>query len=180
MATDGDGRESGDRPARSGNDRLVGLLATLVGVGVGVYAGILVIVPVLASLTTAFAAKRLFGDDRQFIVPAVAVQAGHLIWFSAGIVLAGTVNNAVLPDVLVLMAGLIWLIAAPGYVPIAALAAFQAFATWINADALLAAEWGSVSHKALLVHLALRFLALTFLGHAALVLYERRNAAHGQ
>ena len=180
METDGDGREPGDRPAKSGHDRLVGLLATLVGVGVGVYAGVIVIIPVLASLLTAFVARRLFGDDRQFIVPAVAVQAGHLIWFWAGVVLAGTVNNAILPDVLIMTAGLIWLIAAPGYVPIAALAAFQAFATWINADALLAAEWASIDHKALLVHLSLRFLSLTFLGHAALMLYGRCNDALDQ
>ncbi len=136
------------------------------------------VVPLIGAFIAAIAAMKLFSADRRFIVPAFAVQAGHLIWFWAGVLLAGGMNSAILLDVLVLTAGLIWLVAAPGYGPIAALAAFQAFATWVNADALLAAEWASINHKALLVHLALRFLALVFLGHAALTLYGRHRLGH--
>lgn len=147
----------------------------MVGVGVGLYAGIVALVPLLAALVCTYVAQRFLGADRRFMVPALAVQAGHLVWFLAGVLFTGAADKSVLLDVAALTVGLLWLIAAPGFAPIVALAIFQAFATWVNAEALLAAPWASIHHKALLVHLALRFLALTFLGHAALVLYARRR-----
>lgn len=169
---------NGATDSNSTTNYLLGLITLIIGVAVGAYAAAFVFVPLIGTLVAAILAMKLFSAEKRFIVPAFAVQAGHLIWFGLGVMLAGTVNNAVLLDVLVLAAGLIWLVAAPGYVPIAALAGFQLFATWINADALLAADWASISHKALLVHLALRFLALVFLGHAALTLYGRRRLGH--
>lgn len=81
---------------------------------------------------------------------------------SVGGIFAGAWSQVGL-DILLLVAGLVWLWARPGLGPVILLGLYQLAAGAFNIVMLLGAEVASVQHKALVAHLAFRVAAVVFL-----------------
>jgi hypothetical protein len=143
-----------------------------VGAVIGFYSGVNLVIPLLATGAVWWLAVKALPSAKQFLVPCVAVQAGHLLWLCFGFAYLG-ILNANLIDVVVVAAGLAWLVLRPGSVPVMVLMALQAWGLAINVAALVPAATGSAVHQALVVHVAWRILALVFLTQ----LFKRLRAA---
>lgn len=133
------------------------------GWALGAYSGIFLLVPFLATAAVFFAAWKLLPVDRRIVVPSLSVQAGHLIWFIIGMLMTRTVGANAL-DVIWLLAGLIWFAAKPGRGPIWFLGIYQLLLLPMNVYLFVHASVGTTAHKALLVHITWRILALVLMG----------------
>jgi hypothetical protein len=137
------------------------IVAIVVGLAAGVYSGIHLLIPlVLTGL--AWGVARLLPDRPTDFVVAAAVQVGHLLWITVGLVVIGALTVD-LVDIAILLAGSAWLLAKPGLAPAVVLTVYQAVALLINVGALLAMPIGHNLHRALLIHIIWRILALVFM-----------------
>ena len=145
---------------------LVGGLSGLGGALVGLYAGLNLVIPAGAAFGIAALAKKtgiITGPAKHF-VDAVAAQAGHMVWFILGLLVAGAAAlGQVAFDVVFMTAGLWWLMTRPGPWPVRALLGWQGLAVLVNVILLVAARPGSQEHRALVAHLAMRAAAIYFL-----------------
>ena len=156
-------------------NKALGIIGTLIGLAVGRYSGINLLLPLAATALLWWGGKKLLKGERLLFLPALSLQGGHLLWMAFGLFYAGQFNDLIL-DIVVLIAGLIWLVSKPSLGPVLLLGIFQALALIINASVFLSAELGSTEHKALLVHIIWRLLALFYMGQGYLQLRRKRNA----
>ena len=145
-----------------------------VGAALGQYAGIHLLIPLLATATVWWVSKRWLSTDRHVIVATLAVNAGHFLWLAIALALRG-VLNADVADLVVYAVGLTWLVSRPGVGPLYLLGAYQAFSLTVNALALLDVTVGSEAHKALLVAVIWRALALIAIGQLWVGLRQQRK-----
>lgn len=153
------------------------ILGWLTGAAVGRYAGINLLIPLGCTALVWWAGQKLLKDEtRKQILPALSVNAGHGLWLSSGLVFVGPGALSTLgADLLVYIIGLLWLLMKPNRSgPIYFLAIYQVFSLAINAHAFAGATFGTNVHKALLVHLIWRCLALFTLGKLFFAL-RRKN-----
>jgi hypothetical protein len=129
------------------------------GAAVGTYSGINLLIPLFATGGVWWVSTRLLRDEKKLIIPALSVNAGHFLWLGLGIALTGALNANV-ADLLVYAIGLLWLIKMPSTGPLYLLGAYQSLSFTVNAVAFAGAAIGSSDHKALLVHLIWRGIAL--------------------
>ena len=71
--------------------------------------------------------------------------------------------DATLGDLIILAIGLAWLWFKPSIWPLIILGIYQIGSLGVNSYVLVQQQLGSVQHKALLVHIALRVLALFYM-----------------
>lgn len=143
---------------------IIGGLAGLGGGLIGIYSGLNLLIPFVGSMAAIWLGQQTIKGPARHFVHAVGVQAGHLLWFFAGLLVAGLSQlNQVLFDATFMIAGLVWLVKKPGDWPVRALLAWQALAVVVNLILLLAARPGSQEHRALVAHLAMRAAAITYL-----------------
>ncbi len=145
--------------------RAPAIIAAAIGVAVGTYSGIHLLVPLAATVAAWWVGRRLLPRLGPDYLIAAAIQAGHLLWLALGQVALG-VRGPDLIDSLVLLLGIAWLLAKPGLAPVVALTIYQTVALAINTVAFLRVPVGHNLHKALLVHLLWRLLALIFMWRA--------------
>jgi uncharacterized membrane protein (DUF485 family) len=69
-------------------------------------------------------------------------------------------------DIAILLIGVVWLLARPGLAPVIVLTVYQSLALLINLFAFLNLPVGSNLHRALLIHLLWRVLALILMWRA--------------
>jgi hypothetical protein len=138
------------------------ILATLVGVAVGMYSGIHLLIPLVLTGVVWWGARRLLPDRSSDVLVAAAVQIGHLLWITVGLVVIGALTVD-LADIAILLAGSVWLLAKPGLAPVIVMTIYQALALLINLGAFLAMPIGHNLHRALLIHIIWRILALVFM-----------------
>lgn len=139
------------------------VIGTFVGWGLGAYSGVYLMIPLIATAAVFFVAWKLLPKDRQIVLPALSVQAGHLIWIAIGMIMTRAMGaNAV--DLLWLLIGLIWLAAKPGRGPLWFLSIYQLLLLPLNLYLFAHASVGTTAHKALLVHIVWRVLALALMG----------------
>jgi hypothetical protein len=145
------------------------IACAIAAVGLGAYAGVHLLIPLAASALAWWAGARIGPGSRRAVMPAAAVQAGHLLWLLFGQVVGRGLDRGVV-DLVVLALGVGWLIARPGLAPILLLTAYQLWALATNGALFIAARPGTLAHRALLVHVVWRLLALALLwrGHARL------------
>lgn len=93
---------------------------------------------------------------------AIAVIVGHLTWFVFGAVFTGMWAPVIL-DVVLIGAGVVWLWARPGLGPCLTLVGLEIATLVVNVVAILGVAVGSPEHRALVVHLLFRVLALVAL-----------------
>ena len=141
------------------------IVATVVGIAVGVYSGIHLLIPLVLTGLAWWAGRKLFPERSPAYVAAAAVQAGYLLWTVVGLI----VNRALtvdLVDIAILLIGVAWLLLRPGLAPVIVLTIYQALLLLINLFAFLGLPIGHNMHRALLVHIIWRGLALTLMWRA--------------
>lgn len=141
------------------------IAATVVGVAVGVYSGMHLLVPLALTSLVWWAGRKLFPERSPDYVAAAAVQAGHLLWITVGLIVIGALTVDLL-DIAILLIGVAWLLLRPGLAPVIVLTIYQALALLINLFAFLAFPIGHNLHRALLVHIIWRGLALILMWRA--------------
>lgn len=137
------------------------IVGALVGAGVGRYSGLSLLIP-LAGAGAAWAiGSRVVTDNARHFLPAVSVQTGHVVWFLVGLLALGSGGlQEVWFDILLMVAGLVWLVLKPGLGPVVLLTAWQLLALAFNLQVFLEATVGTAAHKALLVHVVLRMSSI--------------------
>ena len=137
-------------------------VAAVVGIAAGVYSGIHLLIPL--ALTAVFwrTVRKLLPDRQPDFTLAAAVQAGHMLWITIGLVVIGALTVD-LVDIAILLAGVVWLLARPGLAAVVVLTIYQVAALLINVAAFLAMPIGENLHRALLIHIIWRALALIFM-----------------
>ncbi len=145
--------------------RASAIVATVIGIAAGVYSGIHLLIPLALTGVVWWVARKLLPHRPPDFVAAAAVQAGHLLWIAIGLIVmrALTVD---LVDIAILLLGVVWLLARPGLAPVIVLTVYQALAFLINLFAFLSFPVGNNLHRALLVHLLWRVLALILMWRA--------------
>lgn len=139
----------------------VGLLSAVVGWAFAKYAGPSLWIPGFAALALLFLfSKTSFGP--KYFTGATILIGAHVIWFLAGAILLNNFAPVAL-DILLLSAGLIWLLARPSLPPVLFLGLLELASLAYNVYQLSGVKSGSDAHRALSVHFLFRILAITAL-----------------
>jgi hypothetical protein len=155
--------------------KVFGILGGVVGAAVGQYAGVDLLIPLLSMALVWWGGSKLLKDDRKEILPTFAVNAGHFLWLSLGLFLLGAQAFANLGlDLILYTIGLAWLLKKPSFGSLILLGIYQAVSLGVNVYSLALAGVGSGEHKALLVHVIWRAMALFFI--AKLMFTLRRES----
>jgi len=149
----------------------------VLGAALGIYAGVIFLVPCLASVAVIVLGHRLFNEDRRCILLAFGIQGGQLIWLVIGALIQHRVG-AFFIDLAWLLGSLIWLAVRPGLLPTCLLGIYQLLSLLSKVLLFVHAQVGTSMHKALLVHLVWHVAALAALGMLFVAL-RGRHAAHG-
>ena len=133
----------------------------VLGVAVGIYAGINLLIPI-AFMFAAFAAgRRYMPEPRKTWLPPLAVQFGHLCWMLLGGIIT-IITSHIVPDIFVDVAvlggGLVWLYLRPGLWPVIVLVLYHAICLIVLGKTALVSD--QALYRALLVHALLRVLAI--------------------
>lgn len=161
----------------SPSSKALGILGWIGGAAVGTYSGINLLIPLFGTGAVWWGGTRLLKDDKKIILPAFSVNTGHCLWLTLGVVLTGGgAFSAVGPDLIVYAIGLLWLLIRPSLGPLYLLGILQLLSLGINSYSLAEAMVGSASHKALLIHVIWRALALFFTFKLFLVLKNKPEA----
>ncbi len=142
-----------------------GLVASVVGGAVGIYSGINLVIPLAFSGAVWYLGSKLLRPRDIAYLPAISIQAGHMLWLALGMVILGSMGANVI-DLVVLGAGVAWLWIRPSLWPVVFLSIFQAIALAVNVAAIASEPVASTMHKALVVHIALRVAALFYMWRA--------------
>jgi hypothetical protein len=148
------------------------LVATAVGIAAGIYAGTHLLIPLVPTALLWWAGRRLLPDRPADFVGAAAVQLGHMLWIGVGLIVIGRLTVD-LADIAILLVGSLWLLVRPGLAPVVTLTVYQGAALLLNLAAFLAMPVGHNLHRALLIHLIWRVLALILMWRG----YRRARAA---
>jgi len=150
---------------------IIRAIAGLCGAGVGFYAGLPAILPVIliffALLITAKNSRKEFKP----FVYIFGIQAGHV----ATMLIGAIVLHMFYPvgvEAIIVIGGLIWLLLKPGFVPVLGLTLYQVAALIKNISEILTVPIGSFPHRAMAVTIAIRILTLIGLIAA---LHQTRN-----
>lgn len=143
----------------SGAQKPLTIVGGIVGVAIGAYAGINLLIPLAFTAAVWWAGRKLISGPRQPYLPALAVQTGHLLWLCLGLLYVRAAGLD-LVDPVVLIIGLVWLLLKPGLAPVLFLTVFQVLALAINGVSFSDAAIGTNPHKALFVHILWRLMAL--------------------
>jgi hypothetical protein len=141
----------------------LGIVGGVIGIAFGRYAGIMLLIPLAVTGAAWWLYHRLLPADRRPVIPALAVQTGHIVWFALAAFLPGGLAQ-VAPDVIILGALTVWLgwrisrIAA--VVLIVVQVASGAYNLWSLSHVSLMDDAG----KALVCHILWRLLAVAALG----------------
>ena len=136
----------------------IGILAFLLGVAFAQYGRASAYIPLAAALLIGLAAKRALPNSRSAVVPALAVQGGHLVWVAVGCITQRVYVGFV--DIIILSALLLWFCTTVSRSSAVALIAVQLVLLSLNLWQLLSFPAGSLEHRALTVHIVLRVLAI--------------------
>lgn len=145
--------------------KVAGVLAGIVGIIVGRYAGFALVIPTGIAVAVYAVGSRQVSGARRLVMPAVAVVGGHLGWMILGVITAGQLG-AVWLDLPVFGLVLLWLLRRPGPAPLWTLTALQAVAFVTNVVTMAGVEFGTSDHRALLVHIVFRILSIVLNGMA--------------
>lgn len=137
----------------------------LIGVPVGQYAGLNLLIPMAAGFAFWRFARHSRGPAEAGM--AAAVQAGHLGWYAAGALLGTSVPAALFLEMALLAAAIAWLVKRPSLAAFAIIGGLQGLSAAANALAFAGATFGSPDHRALLMHLILRLATVGLLAMAA-------------
>lgn len=154
--------------------KALGIFGWIAGAAIGIYSGINMLIPLFATGAVWWGGSRLLKDEKKVILPAFSVNAGHFLWLTLALVLKGAGAFATLGgDLFIYAIGLVWLLKKPSLGPLYFLGIFQLVSLGINCYSFAEATVGSAPHKALLVHVIWRALALFFVLKLFLILRKK-------
>lgn len=108
------------------------------------------------------------------MVPAFAVQAGHGLWMTFGLIYLRRFDLSAI-DLFILAAGLVWLWLRPGWPSVIFLTVFQLVGLGFNLYLFQAVPEGGFEERALAIHILLRVLAVTLLIRGIRLLRKNRS-----
>lgn len=135
----------------------------LLGAVVGFYCGMMLFIPIAGAVIAFLLAKRFASTALKPFIAALAVIFGHLAWMLVGGLLTPSGFARVIADSAIIVVGLLWLVLRPGFGPVLLLGIYECISLVVNVIGILQFEFGSVGHKALAAHIALRLFALVSL-----------------
>jgi hypothetical protein len=152
------------------------LLSIALGVGVGWYSGMALIIPAAIGILAVLVLSKALPSRHLFNVVG-GVTIGHIGWMVIGASLTG--NWGVIIDALLLGGLVCWLLARPGLTVVVLLCGAELVEITYCALRMISAEVGTTEHKALVVHLVLYaiafcFLILGYIGHRRAKASERQ------
>lgn len=149
--------------------------ASAVGMAVGIYVGMNMLVPVASAAAVWFLSNRINKAKDPLFLGAIACLAGHLTWITVGSAVVGA-WQANLIDICVMLALTVWLWVRPNLSAVACLTVVELFALVVNGFAIAAHAPGSATHKALFLHLLLRCVTV-FLAWQAYIARRRLSGS---
>ena len=149
---------------------IAGVAGAAGGYGLTYYCGAQLLIPAVASAILLAVLVKASARPHPF-AGAIAATGGHVAWFAVAGLLLGAWRSVAL-DVVALTAGVVWLWAAPGVAAAVYLIVVQGLSLALNVYQLIAADVGTLGHKALVVHCLWRVLALAGLAYGL----QRRRA----
>jgi len=87
---------------------------------------------------------------------------GQTLWIVAGVIYLQQINSLLI-DIILVTAGLTWLLIKPGRAPLILLSIYQLLALAVNIYEFVGMQLGDNLDKALVVHIAWRILALSYM-----------------
>jgi hypothetical protein len=136
------------------------LIGIAIGYILGSYTSPISIIPIILILLAALILVKLTKVPK-CLIPALAIQFGHLCWILLSVIL--TKNTIAIIDIVLMLAGLFWLIVKPALGAVLFLTAYQVFSLVINLSTLFSVTFKTVEHRAILLILTLRVLAIIFM-----------------
>lgn len=156
---------------KSNRSKILGIIGWIVGAAVGQYSGINLLIPLCTAGLVWWGGSTVLKNERRPLLAAFSVNAGHCLWLTLGLLLIHPAPVAAVgPDLIIYAIGLTWLISKPSTAPLYFLGIYQALSLAVNGHAFLGAAMGSAAHKALLVHLIWRTMALFLIAKLFLTL----------
>ncbi|MDP3028568.1 MAG: hypothetical protein Q8O04_03570 [Deltaproteobacteria bacterium] len=152
-------------PKESVVSKVLNWIVIIVAILIGRYSGISMLIPIIGASVVWVILRKVAPRAKQVWVPAIAVQAGHASWMIFGFLLLRELN-ANIADPIFLVGGLVWLYMRPRIGPLVLLGVFQAWGIAYNGYIFQSVEVSSPEHKALLVHIIFRVIALGAMAHA--------------
>ena len=137
------------------------LLGGVVGAIVGYYAGIMLIIPLVATAIVFFIIKKIAAPRLEAFKLAIAALLGHSIWMSFALFVGPSAILMILPDLILIVIGLIWLFVRPDRSVVWYFTIFEAVSALINIFNLVGQSFNTSSHKALVAHLCMRAFIIT-------------------
>lgn len=141
------------KKAKSSGEQLGSVLGSVFGIAVPWYCGIHLVIPLGFAFGIGWLLTKIPHSPTTFRL-AWAVQAGHAFWMACALFTGHWTQVAI--NLVVLAVGLVWLWARPNFGAVIFLGLYQLSAGAVNVVALVHAQPGSVMHKALVAHLAIR------------------------
>jgi hypothetical protein len=136
----------------------------IIGAVIGYYCGIMLLIPAVISFIAALILKNIELPRLNPFKIAAAVVIGHTGWMVVGFILTKNVAAmAVVPDIILMTIGLVWLFANPGRGPVWYFTILEAVTAAVNLLNLVPQHFGNTAHKALVAHLCLRIFVVTAL-----------------
>ena len=139
------------------------VVGALAGGMIGVYCGLAILIPLAGGAIVLSQNKRFAAARWAPFLTAVAVIFGHLVWMLVGALILPAQFMVIAIDMVIMAVGLLWLVLRPGLGPVILLGIFEVVCLVVNANTILAMEFGSAGHKALVAHIVLRLAALAAL-----------------
>jgi hypothetical protein len=134
------------------------ILGAVIGIPIGFYSGFNVLFPIAFGFVL-FKILQSRPGSRSQVLPAVAIQGGHILWMALGAAITRQFGP-VSVDIIVIGVLLCWIWARPSALPLWALVVLQTVALFVNGAAFIAAAFGTAASKALLVHVILRIAGI--------------------
>jgi len=144
--------------------KVASIVAAIGGWAVGMYSGVNLLVPLVATAVAWLVSRNLFSEAKQIALPAFCVQAGHLTWFVVSMVRSRQLLDPNLVHVVWLAIGLAWLWWRPGKLALYLLMIYQLLALPYDLLQFSQADFGTTTNKVLLVHVIWRCIALFYMG----------------
>jgi hypothetical protein len=138
---------------------VVGVLGVIVGIGVGQYAGLTLLFPLVLACAAGWLLFRLGRQEVGPMIPAAGVLVGHGLWMLVGLILLQVFDYNLI-DVALLVGGGIWLTLRPSILAVTVLTLYELVGLVMNGLLFALATPGADIHKALLVHILLRVLGV--------------------
>ncbi|MEM7013812.1 MAG: hypothetical protein AAF585_20305 [Verrucomicrobiota bacterium] len=153
-----------DEEPKQGSKPLVVVCSLVAGIGgyaIARYSGSAMWIPAAAAILLGVLFHKTPLKPPQFKVSIVLIGA-HLVWMVTGAILTGFWMQVVI-DIGVIAIGIFFLWWKPGWFSMLFLLLYQLYAMAMNGITYSELQVGTIEHKALTVHLAIRFCAIVML-----------------